>query len=83
MGAAGLSHSTSEHFAITDEVDKIESYIEPSEAMKIYLTREQIHERIKAQPRPSNYLTREQIRQRIQELAITNPPKRLKNAVWG
>ena len=34
--------------------------------MKAYLTREQITERLKAQPRPSKYLTREQIRQRIQ-----------------
>jgi hypothetical protein len=49
--------------------------------MKTYLTREQIVERLKAQPKPSKYLTREQIRQRIQELAITNPPKRLKNAL--
>jgi hypothetical protein len=49
--------------------------------MKKYLTREQIIERIKAQPRSSKYLTREQIRQRIQELAITNPSKRPKNAL--
>jgi hypothetical protein len=49
--------------------------------MKTYLTKEQIIERIKAQPRPSKYLTREQIKQRIQELAITNPPKRLKSAL--
>ena len=51
--------------------------------MKTYLTREQIVERLKTQPRPSKYLTREQISQRIQELAITNLPKRPKNAVWG
>lgn len=51
--------------------------------MKTYLTNEQIIDRLKAQPRPSKYFTREQIRQRIQELAITNPPKRPKNAVWG
>ncbi len=51
--------------------------------MKTYLTREEIIERIKAHPRPSKYLTRDQIRQRIQELAITNPPKRPKNAVWS
>ena len=51
--------------------------------MKIYLTREQIQERIKALPRNPKHLTREQIRLRIQELAITNPPKRPKNVVWS
>lgn len=49
--------------------------------MRTYLTREQIVERLKAQPKSSKYLTREQIRQRIQEQAITNPPKRTKNVV--
>jgi len=51
--------------------------------MKIYLTREQIQERIAALPRNPKYLTREQIRQRIQELAVSNPPKRPKNVVWS
>lgn len=51
--------------------------------MKTNLNTEQIQERIKALPRNPKYLTREQIRQRIQELAITNPPKRPKNAVLG
>jgi hypothetical protein len=46
--------------------------------MQTHLTREQILERIKALPRNPKHLTRAQIRQRLEELAITNPPKRLK-----
>jgi len=51
--------------------------------MKTYLTREQIQERIKALPKNPKHLTREHIRQRIQKLAITNLPKKPKNALWG
>jgi hypothetical protein len=51
--------------------------------MKTNLTREEIIKRIKAHPKPLIRLTREQLIKRFQELAITNPPKKPKNAVWG
>ena len=50
-------------------------------SMKTNLTREEIIKRIKALPRSPIRHTREQLRKRFQELVITHPPKRSKNAV--
>ena len=56
-------------------------------AMKAYLTREQILERIQSLPKKSKYLTREEINQRIDlacELGLfTKNPLGPKNAVRG